>query len=241
MVLEAIAHRRHPGWASSAAVCKEWQLFIEKRNFHQLKLQVSCLDDLERLIIRQTKLVRRVRLDIELPEYTCQCCKRDTWGKRNSVIISDGIWKLFRILNAWGPAQSLTLELNAHSPSDSDHWFKNWYFVSDDEGNKDDASVQGADCSWHDPQHGWVNGQQVTAPPSSAILRLFQRIDLRFKEELPRVDGVTCFIIRRQLRRWLLPNDLMLVMDKLVSLQHFIYEPWRQWNRGWRGIHDKRM
>lgn len=45
MVLEAITQQKHPGWASVASVCKEWQLSIEKQNFRRLKLQASCLDD----------------------------------------------------------------------------------------------------------------------------------------------------------------------------------------------------
>ena len=242
MILEAITQQKQPGWASSPSVCKEWQLFIEKQNFHQLKLQVSCLDDFERLIVRQRKLVHRVRLDIALPKYTCRCCKWNesySWTQRNNSIISNGVWKLFRVLGTWKPANGLTLELNAHSPSDSDHWFKNYYFASDDEGNQDKTGVQETDCNWHDPQHGWVNGQQVTVPPSSAIPRLFEWIDLRFREELPRVDSVTCFIIRRQLRRCLFPGALLLLLNKLPCLEHLIYEPWRQWKSGWRVLNDK--
>ncbi|KZL77592.1 hypothetical protein CT0861_12084 [Colletotrichum tofieldiae] len=242
MILEAIAQQKHPGWASSASVCKEWQLFIEKRNFNQLKLQVSCLDDFERMTIRRKELVCHIWLDIELPKYTCRCCKRDesySGTQNNSSIISNGIWKLFRALSTWKPASGLTLELNAHSPSDSDHWFKNYYFASADEGDEDATSRKEADCSWHDPQHGWINGQQVTNPPRSAIPRLFGMIDLRFREELPQVDGVTCFIIRRQLRRCLFPRTLKLILNKLCRLEHLIYEPWRAWECGWRVLNDR--
>ena len=242
MILEAITQQKHLGWASSASVCKEWQLFIEKRKFHQPKLQVACLDDFERLIVRQRKLVHHIQLDIELPKYTCRSCKRtesDSWTQHNSSIISQGIWKLFRVLSTWKPANGLTLELNASSPSDSDHWFKNYCFASDDEGNEDETSVQETDCNWHDPQHGWINGQQVTAPPSSAILRLFEWIDLRFGEGLPPVGRVTCFIIR-QLRRWLFPGALLRILNKLGRLEHLIYESWRKWESGWRVLNDQR-
>jgi hypothetical protein len=133
----------------------------------------------------------------------------------------------------------LTLELNAYSPSDSEHWFKNYSFGSNDEVNEDAPSAQKADCSWHDPKHGWINGQQVTSPGSSAILRLFERIDLRFQETLPQVSIVTCFIIRRQLRRCLPPSVLGLILDKLCCLEHLIYEPWRAWETVWRRIDDK--
>lgn len=237
MILDAITQQKNPGWASSASVCKEWQLAIEKRNFHRLTLQVSCLGDFERLIVRQRNLVHHVRLDIELPTYTCQTCKT-SWslprGGYNGTIISVGVWKPFRVLSTWEPANGLTLELNAYSPSDSDHWFKNYYF-----GDPDESFMRQPDYSWHDPPHGWVNGQQVTAPPRDAILRLFDRIQLRFREELPRADRVTCLIIRRQLRRCLCPRSLGLILSKLGCLEHLIYEPWRQWVNGFGVINDE--
>ncbi|KAM6511900.1 hypothetical protein FALCPG4_016888 [Fusarium falciforme] len=150
MILDAVIQQKHPGWASFACVCKEWQLLIEKRNFGQLNLQVSCLDDFERLVIRQRELVQHIWLDIELPRYSCRCCKREESSsgvERNSSVISSGIWKLFRVLSNWKTANGLTLELNAHSPSDSEHWFKHHSFSADG----DDALIQEADCSWHDP------------------------------------------------------------------------------------------
>ncbi|KAK4150191.1 hypothetical protein C8A00DRAFT_46347 [Chaetomidium leptoderma] len=243
MILEAITQQKHPGWASSASVCKEWQFFIEKRNFHQLRLQVSCLDGFERLIIRQRELVQHIWLDIELQKYTCRRCQEtesESWTRRNNSMIRNGVWKLFRILSTWKPGNGLALELHAHSPSDSDHWFKNHYFASDDEGNEDETSIHETDRNWHDPRHGWIHGQQVTAPPPSAILALFESIDLRFQEELPQVDRVTCLIIRRQLRRWIDPNSLLLILDKLSCLEQLTYEPWRQWRSGWRVLNDKR-
>ncbi|KAH8592819.1 hypothetical protein B0O99DRAFT_517057 [Bisporella sp. PMI_857] len=166
MILEAITCQKYRGWASLAAVCKEWQIFIEKRNFYRLKLQVPCLDVFQRIIIRQRELVHYIQLDIELRKYSCRCCEweeSDSWTSSNNSAIRDGIWKLFSILSAWKPANALTLELNAHSPSDSEHW-------------------------WHDPKHGWINGQQVRTPPESAILRLFETIkfSLLVQNELPK-------------------------------------------------------
>lgn len=212
-----------------------------------MKLQASCLDDFER-VVRQSRrrLIQHIWLDVELPEYSCRLCKRsesDSWSHCNSSIISKGIWKLFRILSNWesGPElerRDLTLELNAHSPSDSKHWFKNYYFTSDNKDNEDTTS----NCSsWHDPQHDWVDGQQITTPPCSAVLRLFGRIDLRFKEDLPRVEIVSAFVVRRQLRRLLRPSSLQLLLNKLSGLERMIYEPWRAWERNWRLINDERM
>ncbi|KUI71900.1 hypothetical protein VM1G_11838 [Cytospora mali] len=47
MILEEISRQKHRGWASCAAVCKEWQVLIEQMNFYRLKLQRSCLQELE--------------------------------------------------------------------------------------------------------------------------------------------------------------------------------------------------
>jgi hypothetical protein len=237
MILEAITQQTCSNWAFAAAVCKEWQHFIEKRRFHLLKLKVPSLDNLERISIRQRNLVRSISLDIELPTYTCRFCKRtesESWMQRNSSVISKGVWKLFCILSRWKPINGLTLELNAFSPSDSDHWFKSYHFVSDPEGG------QGNHCKWHDERHGWIDSQQVENPPPEAILRLFESILLHFPKELPQVNAVTCFIIRRQLRRWFSPQSFSVILGKLCCLEQLVYEPWRAWDGNWAKLRDRR-
>lgn len=246
MVLDAITQQRHPGWASSAAVCKEWQSLIERKNFRQLKLHIPCLEDLERIVVHRQHLVDSISLDIELPSYTCRCCyssESDTWQRRNSSIVSKGIWKLFSVLSGWALAKQkgLALELNAHSPSDSDHWFKHYCFSSDRVGDDEHDVVSVRDLGSQlldDPKHGWRNEQQVMPPPKMAVLRLFTAINLRFPAELPRVGVVTRLTIRRQLRRRLWPMELQLVLGKLSRLEHMVYEPWRMWNRSHAQIVD---
>jgi hypothetical protein len=247
LILEAITQQKHPGWASSAAVCKEWQFVIERENFRQLKLHVPCLDDFERIAVRRQHLVHYISLDIELPCYTCRCCywsESETWERRNSSIVSKDIWKLFSILSGWTLAkqQGLALELSAYSPSDSDHWFKHYRFGSGRVGDDEDDVVSGRDMGsglLDDPKHGWRNAQQETPPPRLAVLRLFAAINLRFPAELPRVDVVTRLTIRRQLRRRLQPTALQLVLGKLSRLEHMVYEPWRVWNRLYAQVVDQ--
>ncbi|KAK6077801.1 hypothetical protein SCUP234_06559 [Seiridium cupressi] len=43
----AVIINEHRGLGSYASVCKDWQLFVEKRNFRRLKLRTSCLEDFE--------------------------------------------------------------------------------------------------------------------------------------------------------------------------------------------------
>jgi hypothetical protein len=130
MILEALVQQKHPGWPSLASVCQEWQLVIASRSLRQLKLQMSCLDGLGRLIVRRRHLVHHIRFEIELPRYTCRCCNREvslTVTKHDNSIISEGIWELFHVLSSWNLeeqtriASGLVLELNVYCPSDSKH------------------------------------------------------------------------------------------------------------------------
>lgn len=235
MILEEITHQKNPGWASCASVCKEWQFFIEKRNFHQLKLQQTCLSKFKRTIIRQRYLVHHIQLDIKLPKYTCQTCAQGesvVWASRQRAIIIVAIWTLFSILSTWEPASDLTLELKAHSPSDSEHWFKNHLFASNNDGTEAATSTQDGDCGeisskWHDPKHGWVNGQRVGTPPCTALFRFFQMRSIGFQETLPQVNTVTCLIIPRQFRSWLHPSDVWRMSASLCRLERLVYEPLR--------------
>lgn len=241
MILDVISTQKSPGWASLASVCKEWQYVFEKENFHRLTLQLSCLDEFEQVAIRQRKLIRHVQFNIELRRYTCRCCEWPeslSWFSSNNKIIKDGIFKLLSILSAWEPTNTLALELNAYSPSDSEHWFKDSYFVSNDEGENEIGSIS---PGWHDPKHGWVNGQRVSLPPDSAIIRLFSMITLTSPEELPANNVVTCFILRRQLRRWFQPEILWLIWSKFRRLDSIIYEPWRVWDNWFGSMVDQCM
>jgi hypothetical protein len=238
MILEAITQQKHPGWASFASVCKEWQFIIEKRNFYRLKLRVGCLATFKQ-IIRPREFICHISLDIELPKYACPNCSLPYRSLHSDNIFTKGIWRLLSILSKWNPGNSLTLELNAHSPSDSEHWFKGCQFASDDVGNEIVSST--LDAGVHDPEHGWTNGQQISAPPRRAVLRLFEPIDSNFAKEFPRVDVVKCFIIRRQLRRQLTPMRLRLILGKLDGLEHLIYEPWRVMDSIWKWERDHGM
>ncbi|KFZ19476.1 hypothetical protein V502_03631 [Pseudogymnoascus sp. VKM F-4520 (FW-2644)] len=235
MILEEITHQKNPGWASCASVCKEWQFFIEKRNFHRLKLQQTCLSKFKRTIIRQRYLVHHIQIDIKLPKYTCKTCARGeslVWASRQRTIIKDAIWTLFSILSTWEPASDLTLELKAHSPSDSEHWFRNHDFAPNEDGTEAATSTQDGDCGeisskWHDPKHGWVNGQRVKTPPWLTLSRFFQSGPIGLQKTFPQVNTVTCLIIPRQFRSWLHPLDVWRISGSLCRLERLVYEPLR--------------
>ncbi|KAI3321624.1 hypothetical protein HD806DRAFT_545823 [Xylariaceae sp. AK1471] len=242
MILATIAYQKYPGWASLASVCREWQYVLEKVNFHKIKLRVSCLEDFEHIATPQKRgIIRHICLNVELPRYASPCCsKRRSPSAKISSIVSDGIWKLFSILSAWRPANSLALEINVYSPSDCKHWFKNIYLSSDDVEHDEDAMPDAwrTGSQYHDLQHGWMHGQQVKGPPKTAMLRLFRPIQLVFHGMLPRVKAVTCLIMRRQLRRCISPSGLSLLLRSFDRLEHISYEPWAHARRGFheRGL-----
>jgi hypothetical protein len=243
MILEAIAQQKHPGWASLASVSREWQAVIARENLGRLKLEASCLEDMERLIVRQQHLIRHIQLEVELPRYSCDQCTKDTSmceRQEENDVLGRGISTLFRILSTWESAgqrqasnHGLTLDLNAYSPSDAEHWFKRFHFSSHAHGNND------GNCQWDDPGHGWINGKQVATPPAAAIPRLFSIVSPALLEELPQVASITRLTIRRQLRRAFCIGALLRVLVRLNGLEHLVYEPWRQWSNGPRDLYDQ--
>lgn len=237
IILELLTH--HKNIAHCAAVSKEWQNIIEKQNFGQLKLQLSCLDSLQQLTEHSKGLIKHIWLNIELKRYTCRCCQRMesvTWFFANDKIIAAAITRLFVILANWKQdGGDLTLELNAYSPSDSEHWFKNCYFGGPDEDEDElellDSEYQPQDdataIAIHDPSHGWWHGRMMEPPNDDALRRPFEPATLKFQEMLPSVPAVTKFLLRRQCRRQLDPLSLSYLWSKLPRLQEIRYEPWQ--------------
>ncbi|KLJ06024.1 hypothetical protein EMPG_10549 [Blastomyces silverae] len=244
IILEEISRQKHRGWASCAAVCKEWQAFIEEKNFRRLTLQTSCLDELQYMVIRQRGLVQHICLNIKLPRYTCLSCRQEeseSFISRNNSIIRDAMVKLYSVLSTWQPAGRLILEITAYSPSDSQHWFKNHRFGPENNYEGDFALSQEATTRWHDPKHGWVNGQQVGAPCAPAILRIFSPLCLFLPKNLPEVHAVTGLVIRREVRRQIYPPTLRLLCERLPRLGSIVYEPWRLWPVLWKIMFDREM
>ncbi|CAH0049085.1 unnamed protein product [Clonostachys solani] len=222
---------RHPRKGSYAAVSKEWQAVIEKSTFRRLKLKETCLDEFDRIIQRQRGLVRHVCLDIELERYTCRCCNRwesMTWAHNNNKRATPPLFKLFSILSTWEPTrEGLTLELNAYSTSDKEHWHKTCYLGTLEEDALLDSGLPLDTNEIDDPGHGWVHGRQVSPPPSGAIRRIYEDLNIKFHDQLPQVEVVTKFLLRRQCRRQWTPPTLQRIWENLPQLEEIVYEPWQ--------------
>ncbi|KAK5627325.1 hypothetical protein RRF57_003040 [Xylaria bambusicola] len=240
MILETIAQQKNPGWAPNAAVCREWQYTLEKFNFRKLNLRLPCPDDFQclenfqHIATTRRELIRHICLNVELPRYTPNCCSE---GPAPSVmvssIVSRAIQKLCTILSTWESEDDLelALEFNVYDPNDCEHWFKGIYLSSDDVEDDEDKETM-IRRSFHDPRHGWLNGQHALRFPSGAAKRrLFQPIHLVFRKGLPRVKAVTRLIIRRQLRRCFSPKSLALLLGNFGGLEHISYEPWVPYHR----------
>ncbi|KAE8325960.1 hypothetical protein BDV39DRAFT_206347 [Aspergillus sergii] len=243
LAILGILVRQDHGLAPYATVCKEWQAAIEKKTFCRLKLQPSCLHDFESLVPRRRGVVKHIWLNIQLRSYSCRSCQdleSCSWTSSNNRIIRRAITKLFSILSTWDLVDDgLSLELSAQSPSDSKHWFKNSYFGVDGDDRNDGTGIYGkkSACTIHDPKHGWVDGRQLAVPDGYAVLRLFEKIDLRFKEELPEVHAVTKLVLRRHCRRRFVPRTLWALLGKLPRLKNIVYEPWRVLDRTIQDLH----
>lgn len=233
MILERLLD--HKGISPCAAVSKEWRVVIEKRMFSHLKLHPTCLVFLAQLAEEQTAQIDHIWLNIELQRYTCRDCRSeepDTWSRSNDKIVAASVARLFSILANWNWKKAnferhLTLELNAYSPSDSEHWFRDCYFGAPGE-DKFEVLPKGEIA--HDPRHRWCHDRRAKAPPDGALRRPFEPSFINFKkdaQELPLVHVVTKFILRRQCRRHFDPLALSHLWSKLPRLDEICYEPWQ--------------
>ncbi|KAH6989369.1 hypothetical protein BKA56DRAFT_611630 [Ilyonectria sp. MPI-CAGE-AT-0026] len=147
MILQILTQENR-GLAVFASLCTEWQAILEKKKFRQLKLRSSCENDFEHMVVRQSGI---------------------SWGSSNEPFIYREISKLFSFFSTWNSTDDgLTLELNAYSPSNSEHWFQNCYFGADDEDEEaifqSSNHSQEVTANLHHPKHGWVDGPQVASP-----------------------------------------------------------------------------
>lgn len=178
---------------------------------------------------RTAGLVHQIRLNIELPRYSCRSCRFPTSelrSSRHSAIFRSATQKLFTGLSAWKPTGCLALELSTFSPSDPEHWFKK-YCIGLDVQPDGESEQQEDPAGWHDPKHGWVDGRQVESLSASGLSALFEPLCYSLPESLPEVHAVTRLVIRRECRRQIIPSVLRLLLQKLPRLQTIVYEPWR--------------
>ncbi|KAH6892379.1 hypothetical protein B0T10DRAFT_559966 [Thelonectria olida] len=231
MILKELA--QHGRLSPYATISREWQTFIEKRNFRRLKLKPSYLGELEHLSERRRGLAKHIWLNIELLQYAPHHTfyPRQRSGTRcriNQTIIEKAISRLFRILSAWKSTDDggLTLELNTYSLSDTAYILHGCYIGAQ---NEDDTFARQSQLpvATYDIQRNWERLFLVDNP----LQRPYEAVNLEFYPHLPQVKVVTGFIVRRQCRRQWAPHTLRYLWAKLPRLEHIAYEPWQLFNK----------
>ncbi|KAK0739099.1 hypothetical protein B0T21DRAFT_409479 [Apiosordaria backusii] len=106
IILEMAIEQKGRGWSAMASVCKEWQTYIEPRNFRRLDLHSSDLIEFSKIVVeRRREFMRPISLNVKwcFPRYTVN----------NMKALED----LLLILSNWGPTtdQGFTLELDIGS------------------------------------------------------------------------------------------------------------------------------
>lgn len=238
-------------------VCREWQVEIERHNFARIRLTPSRLVNFNAMVQRNQALVSYIWFCLELDDYDCTTCApthriltEEEYEEAFEISDTDrcpittGFRILFSNLSTWDHHADLTLDISIYSPSDSGHWFKYLTFVPDNPLNlpvdcRTEKAMSNGD--YHDPQHGWVAGSRQSAPPPSAVRKVFHSVmeqgpfdddqsELQWWDQLPSVPAVTSLLLRQQNRRRWKSNSLASMFARFPRLQEVHYEPWREWD-----------
>ncbi|KAF3808994.1 hypothetical protein GCG54_00011186, partial [Colletotrichum gloeosporioides] len=240
------------GTAIFATVSTEWQSFFEAKHFGMLLLTQQCLSDFKKIIQgRRRKLVNHVWLRIELNPYDCRSCwlMEDPLDEiSNRAIFTDALKVLFGCLSTWDYSsdrsdRGLTLELSAYSPTDTEHFFKEYDFThnpySDPPGNFQATLADRTHPKFHDLNHLWESGRRVNDDQrlSPNCLRIHGLKGLCIvpsnyddsppfsaKKWLPEVGVVTKLLIRRQNYRLIHSDGLGQILERLKGLQDVVCE-----------------
>lgn len=127
--------------APYARVSHEWRVVVERSTFRRLVLSSGDLAAFDALIARRRTTVHlqvpisHIWLRLVLPKYKCPDCERPENSREaamNNRMFTQAMCKLLHALALLGSGRGLTLEFSAHSPSDSEHFYKSWYHLRPD-------------------------------------------------------------------------------------------------------------
>ncbi|EFX06183.1 hypothetical protein CMQ_6504 [Grosmannia clavigera kw1407] len=191
--------------APYATVSRDWQVFFERRTFAAIALfndDVQPFCDAVGRCVDRLEYIGRLRLTIDLPEYSCGECETDEDAAtvKRHVDFTRYLWLLLRSLAAWkipgqeerqllkrsdkmfalgsfNSAVGIQLELGVRSISDSQHAFRD-YRIYNPYGNvhrtREDFHRYYRDVSAQQDSatHGWLRGVRKLLPPPVAIRRV---------------------------------------------------------------------
>lgn len=224
--------------ASYAAVNREWQYFFEEKNFEYLILDHSDVRDFGDIMFHREHLVRGIWLRVQLDEYGCDKCstsESEAEIEAHESRFSAALWKLLYRLSKFDAGHpGVSLELSAHSPSDSEHHLPVLGdMMSDTIWEISDSPTTG---DIDDETHGWSGGRSrpLRFGPFSRIFGPAR--GFRFDPELagaelppwkqqPTARVVKELIIRLQFYRHIsIRGGLSLLVERLPELEKLTYE-----------------
>ncbi|KAH0530026.1 hypothetical protein TsFJ059_004704 [Trichoderma semiorbis] len=210
------------GLTNYVLVCRAWQKIFERANFRRIVLSQADLDALEKIPKRCKPYVRHICLRIEINEYRL-------WGSSpqvvrpermediaaNNDIIELAVGNLFRVLKSWEKElqkvrpsyQGMALEMSMHSPSDPKYVYR------------------GITATGLEKGLSWTNEVGL----EGAVSKIFGgSVHIRFYQNLPQLNLVTRFIMKRHTRRRISSFTLHQILSKFPHLEDLVYEPWQQ-------------
>ncbi|KAH6614507.1 hypothetical protein B0J18DRAFT_485486 [Chaetomium sp. MPI-SDFR-AT-0129] len=155
--MDEVVRQKHRGWASCAAVNRDWQVVIARANFRRLNLSQDDVHRLNEMTSRHRSYVQYIYFHIDLPRYSCLSCSAlDTLEliRQTSCMVAGAMVQLLSALVDWPAKGQLTLEIAASSPSDTEHWFKHFQFGYDNGEAGGGRQHPWVTPTWHDPGHG---------------------------------------------------------------------------------------
>ena len=238
--------------ASLAAVSREWQAFIEKRNFARIKLTPSCLADFGSIIRRNQHLVRYIWLCVELEHYSSldafasssyHPSKSESLSYKDLARVVKAIRDLLHTLARWKPSGELLLDISIHSPSDPSYLLK--YLTFEPDIDENDCMSPGSAKLGDRAGFNWAlwstmgkagkpirkTFNMIHAVGPVADIETSKAWEQQLWGKLPSVPAVTGVLLRQQTRRQWFPTTLQKILACFPRLQEVFYEPWR---RVWR-------
>ncbi|KAK8012867.1 hypothetical protein PG991_010242 [Apiospora marii] len=228
-------------------VSHEWQVYLEQFTFERIRVTPERLDSFKSYMnVRRQGYVRYIWLCMELEAYDCRTCAPEDpedyiVSDADNLLIKNTFESLFAALSTWYPKGSLVLDISAHSPSDSEHWFD--YLTFRPDAPMDRSAEEEIEFGLRKQKHPIFLGNKLAHPAERIMNRVFETImsegpfetdaeEDQWWQDLPSVPAVTGILLRQQNRRRWKPKALARMLTRFPQLEEIHYEPWREWDRG---------
>lgn len=247
-ILGLVVEQRHPGWATCAAVCKEWQIEIERAKFRHLRFRKCDRAELDMTamlaaLASRRRYIRHLWIDLHPCPVSVTPEQRD-WGPISLTRVTGGIKAVLAVVAEWtyedGP---ITFQLTPYMPCDVAHWTRHYCHGFDtllSENGGSPITMEADTLSIRELQAGYT-AWFLQFPKWTQIVGSNHDLDQDIPigedgdlpgfemllEEVPRLSCVRRLTVRRHLRRVVPPLDLDRILRSIPRLEELIYEPWK--------------